>query len=283
MLLSLVYFSINSKAESPYSPVSLGAGRARVASNETSTQVLSNPATLIHAKSFAVGAFYQGGLVAKNERDEHSTFTITDNGDDIYAAGGFVYSKGKKTFDNSIGYEEERYQASFAKFIYKQLSLGTNINYYVRDASVGATYRIWDFDLGLLWNPLPDFAVGLLVESLLKPSDDVPDPLRPEDRVTVGVNYLFMPQFRLRSDLTRITDTSPDREGKWDLRTGLESKFDAWLVLRFGYELQSSLNREYLSAGFGLVGPRLNIDYAYRKNTEFSDGALHSVDFRLPF
>ena len=51
----------------------------------------------------------------------------------------------------------------------------------------------------------------------------------------------------------------------------------AWAIARTIERDQS-----YLTAG-GLQGPRLKLDYAFEKNLKGTDGALHSVDIRLPF
>ena len=283
VFISLLYFPFNSKAEAPFSPVSLATGRARVATNNSGTQALSNPASLVHAKAFVSSVIYQGGFVDFSERQEHTTASLIDNGDDIFAAGAFVYSQGKSSFPTLTDFQEERFQISFGKFLFQQFSLGMNINYFLREVHTGDLYRLWDADLGLLWNPRHNFAIGALYESLANHSLKTPESIRPLDRLTLGANYLFMPQFRLRADMTRLTEASSDFGGDWDFRFGLESFIDAWFVFRFGYEAQNSQDRNFYSMGLGFVGPRLNIDYAYRKNRDFSQGELHSVDFRLPF
>ncbi len=283
-------FPLYSNAETPFSPVSMATGRARVATSELGLQVLSNPAALVHAPDLSVGLIYQGGREAFGERNEHNTVTVVDNGDDVFAAGGALYSSRQRSFENATDFKEQRFQMSFGWFIFKQVSMGININYFLVDSEdddnnfLESTHRIWDGDIGFMWNPNPEFAVGATYESLThKKSGSIPDHIEPRDRATVGVHYIFMPQFRLRADVTRLTDVGSDYDGDLDFRAGFESYVDAWLVLRAGYESQNSADRDYFSAGFGFTGPRLRIDYAYSKNTEFSDGALHSVDFRLPF
>lgn len=278
---SLLYIPVISKAETPFSPVSIGAGRARVATNDYGTQALSNPAILVHAKGVSTSISYLGGQSDADERIEETTLAIIDNSDDVFISGGFVYSRAKNSYKNLQDFDSERFHASFAQFIYHQLSMGMNLKYM--STSVDTAEKIWDWDIGFLWNPVHDLAVGALFENLAHHSNQIPAHIRPLDRSTFGINYLLMKQFHLRADVTRVTERGADSGGDWDLRTGLESYLDNWFVVRMGYEIENSQDRDFVSAGFGLVGPRLNIDYAYRKNTEFSDGALHSVDFRVPF
>lgn len=288
MSFILLYFPIHSNAETPFSPVTLATGRAGVATNEMGMQILTNPAALIHAPAFASGIFYTGGMVAESERYQNYSVTLVDNGDDVFTAGAFLYSSSQKSFQNLEDFDEQMFQISFGGFIYRHLSMGININHFRisldDDTSfMESSHRFWDYDLGLLWNPIPDFAFGVLYEGIANHSASIPVHMTPQDRFTAGVNYLAMEQFRLRADLTRLTEKGADFGGDWDIRAGLESYVDAWLVLRMGFESENSKDREFISAGFGFTGPRLNVDYAYRKNTDFNDGALHSVDFRLPF
>lgn len=283
MLISLAHIPSISKAEPPFSPVSLATGRARVAANDQGAQILSNPAALVHADAFVSSFFFQAGMHADSEREERFTGSMVDNGDDVFFSGGFLYSQGRQSYADNPDYKEKRIQGSFARFIYKQLSFGGSVYYLEKDVKGGRKHNFWDADLGLLWNPIADLGVGARFDSLARHGDDSPAYLRPADRFTLGVNYVFMPQFRARADISRITEYGAASGGKWDVRAGLESFVDAFLVIRMGYEAQESLGRHYASAGFGFVGPRLQIDYAYRKNVDFSAGAMHGVDFRLPF
>lgn len=283
VLVSLAHLPSISKAEPPFSPVSLATGRARVAANDQGAQVMSNPAALVHADAFVSSFFYQAGMSAESEREERFTGTMVDNGDDVLFSGGFLYSMGRESYLNQQDFREKRFQASFARFIFQQLSMGGSVYYLERNLDGGRKHNFLDGDLGLMWNPIPDLGLGARYDSLADHDDESPEYLRPLNRVTLGVNYLFMPQFRARADLTRITELSSDAGGEWDVRTGLESFVDAYFVIRLGFEDESSQDRQFASAGFGFVGPRLQIDYAYRKNLDFSAGAMHGVDFRLPF
>ncbi|MEK6556066.1 MAG: hypothetical protein AABZ31_12550, partial [Bdellovibrionota bacterium] len=65
-------------------------------------------------------------------------------------------------------------------------------------------------------------------------------------------------------------------------KAGIESFIDAFLVLRMGYQINELEDRNYYSLGFGFTGPRLKIDYSYQQNEDYTKGAMHSVDFRLP-
>ena len=104
---------------------------------------------------------------------------------------------------------------------------------------------------------------------------------RLRDRLTLGVNYVVIEKVRARLDFSQQMESNPDH--KLDVRAGLESFMDAFFVLRLGFESEQLTGRKYYSVGIGFTGPALRVDYAYRQNGDFSGGALHSVDFRLPF
>jgi hypothetical protein len=277
----LTHIGTNAQAESPEGPVAGAVGGAGVAANDQGEQILMNPAALSHSAGMVTSYFYRDGYVAPSERDHWAGFTLVDNGDDVYFAGGFLYTKSARSFLSLADYKEERLQISFSHFIYRQVSLGGSIYRLDRQVEGDRDYVFWDGEVGLLWNPLPNFAMGAVMRNVGRHGEKAPAHVIPYGRAILGLNYLFMPQFRLRADIERQTEENP--EGKNIYRMGLESFVDAYLVIRLGTEVDEPADRDYFTAGFGFTGPRLRIDYAYKKNTDFSGGALHSVDFRLPF
>lgn len=288
VLIILLHICVSSKAQSTgtafgssVGAVSGATGGAGVAASDIGEQVLLNPAAIVHGGSFAMGYFYRGGSLGPSERNQNITVTIMDNSPDIMFSGGFLYSQETLSYLSTPDAKAKRLQVSMASFIFKQFSYGASAYHYEVDADGLGNFSTVKFNFGLMWNPSPIFAMGFHAENMGGKQGGLFQFYSPKDRVTLGMNYLFMPQFRFRADVSQQTEFNPD--GKFDLRGGFESFIDAFLVLRVGYENAALLDRNFLTAGFGFTGPRVQIDYAYRADTGHSDGALHSVDFRLPF
>ncbi len=262
-------------------PVSQSLGGAGLAANDEAEQLLLNPAVLVHSHGAAVGYYYSDGYKGKNEHDSFYGATATDNTEDVFISGGVAAFKRRRTFDNFSTLDEIDGQISFAKSLFRQISLGATIEYLQQDAVGGEKYTQVDATLGLLWNPLPVFAVGFVARNLAPTDTDIPEPIRQRDELGVGIHYIALDFFRFRLDIIRPMQLNPEKD--YIFKGGIESLVDAYLAIRIGVQNDGISDRHIYSAGFGFVGPRLKIDYSYVKNAEYSGGAMHSVDFRLPF
>lgn len=279
--ISVLHFAVSAKADSQFGAVSGSTGRAGVAANDNGEQIFMNPAAMVHGKSFVHGYFYRRGTSEEDEENDWLGLTIQDNSENVFLTGGFLYGQESRTFQNLANYKERRIQVSVAKFVTDHISMGLSAYNIRREVFNDKEYEFYDGDLGLLWNPHPQFAIGAKYDNWAKHGDEAPDHVQLKDRLTIGANYVVLDRVRARLDLSQQLEDNP--EDRVDFRTGLESFIDTFFVLRFGFERDQLADRKYYSAGMGFTGPRLRIDYSYRKNADYSGGALHSVDFRIPF
>ena len=237
---------------------------------------------MVHGKTFTQGYFYRGGYSNPSERNRWLGISLQDNSENLVSTGGLLYGQEDRSFLNLADYKERRIQISLASFVRKHFSFGMSVYNIRRDVENDKEYEFYDGNFGFLWNPLPSLGVGLRYDNFAKHGTaGVPTHIRLRDQLTIGTNYVVMETVRARLDLSQQMESNPNN--RVDFRAGLESFFDAFFVLRFGFERAQLEDRKYYSAGIGFTGPRLRIDYSYRKNADYSGGALHSVDFRLPF
>lgn len=262
-------------------PVAGALGGTGVAANDEGEQIFLNPATVAHAKNLSVGYFYQGGYTGTQSRDEWWGVSVTDNSEDIYFAGSALYAVRRRTFEGGFAFDETRMEFSIASIVVKHLAIGGSLYRLERQPDGDKKYELWDFSLGALFNPDPNYAIGAVYKNLSKQSESIPALIELKDYFSIGGYTILMRQFRGRLDLGRQMQRNPD--GKIDFSLGFESFIDAYLVFRFGYQDLALSDESYYSTGFGFIGPRLKIDYALRQNVDDSDGTMHSVDFRLPF
>lgn len=281
LFLIVTYFSEAGYSQYFAGPVSSALGGAGLAANDEAEQLLFNPSVLTHAKDLAVGYYFADGYRDKNEHDNFYGLTVTDNASETGIAGGAALFKRRRTFDRQNSRDEIVGQFSVAKNIIKHISAGLTLEHYRTDIEGADKHKQTDLTLGFLANPNPELGLGLVLRNLLKQKKSVPESIRLNDEIGIGVNYIFMPQFRGRFDVVQQAQNNPDHERTYKL--GFESFIDAFFVLRFGYQINDLDDRNNYSVGFGFTGPRLKIDYSFVQNEDYSKGAMHSVDFRLPF
>lgn len=281
MFIFITHISHFGHAQFVTGPVSMGAGSAGRAANDEGEQVFLNPALVSHAKGFALGYFYVDGYSAKDEHDKWVGVTVIDNTDDVLVPGGFTYVQRKRTFVGQRPVSERFFQLSLSSPILSGLTAGLAAHHLSQDVDQTDKYKHWNTDVGLHYNPTPDLGLAFVGYNLLDGDRDAPRFYRPLTKLAVGANYIFMPRFRGRLDVSRAIEANP--KDRYKVQAGIESLLDAFLVFRVGYEEDGLLNRSHLSLGLGLAGPRVQMDYSFKKNLDNSRGALHGVDFRLPF
>lgn len=280
-LVIVTQFCESAYAQYLSGPVSQALGGAGLAANDEGEQLLLNPAVLVHSRGAAVGYFYSDGYRGKNEHDTFYGATASDNTEDVLIAGGVAGFKRRRTFDNFSTIDELNGQISFAGTLFKQVSMGATIEYLQQDAIGDKKYTQWDASVGLLLNPTPEFAVGFIARNLAPTDTDIPAPIRQRDELGLGAHYIVLEKFRFRLDVFKPMQLNPEKD--YIFKGGAESLIDAYLAVRIGFQNDGVSDRHLYSAGFGFVGPRLKIDYSFVKNSDYSGGAMHSVDFRLPF
>jgi hypothetical protein len=261
-------------------PVASALGGAGLGANDEGDQNFLNPASLVHLKNMSVGYIYSDGYRAKNEHDRFYGFTIADNSPDVFISGAFSYIDRRRTFDAFNTLNEKYFEVSFARQLVKQFSFGFSIFHLNQEAVGLETFKQTNGRLGLFYNPNPKLGVGFLASNLGSTDNEVISPLRLRDELGIGANYILMKQFRFRGDVYQQTQDNPGGKMRWG--AGFESFVDAFLVVRAGYQSDALADRDYMTLGFGLTGPRLKIDYSYQKNVDDNRGGMHSVDFRMP-
>lgn len=281
VFFSLTYFSSSSHAQYLTGPVANslgGAGRAAVDEGE---QILLNPATVVHATPFTSGLFYLDGYTDENEHETALGLTLADNTEELLFSGGYAYIKRRRTFANFNTREEQYHQLSFGRFIIPHLSAGFTITFLDTRIVGGDTYSQWDGHAGIHYNPLPDLGLAAVFYNIFSRDEAVPHEVQNLDKVVLAAHYIYMPMLRLRLDVGKQLVYNP--EEKLNIQFGVESRISQYIALRMGLDNNRVQERENYTLGLGFDGPRLKIDYFYKKNQDFNEGALHGVDMRMPF
>lgn len=281
VFFSVTYFSGFSHAQYLTGPVASGLGGAGRGAVDEGEQIFLNPATIVHASPFTSALFYIDGYTEKNEHDNILGLSLADNTEGLFFSGGYAYAKRRRTYDARSTIEEQYHQVSLGKFALRHLSFGATVTFLDTDMIEGPSYRQWDFHIGSHYNPHPNFGIGLVFYNVASRHEKVPAELQNLDAVALGAHYIFMPMFRLRLDISQQMERNPDQKIHYQM--GVESHLSNFMVTRIGYDVDTLAKRNVYSLGVGFNGPRLKLDYFYRKDSDYSAGALHGVDLRLPF
>ena len=263
-------------------PISSALGGTGRAASEPEEGVFLNPAVLPHAKEFSTALFYDDGQVGDGLGETTLGVSFVDNTEGIFIPGSVSYLRRRRTFPGMPSVNEEYWQVSVGKFVTQYLSLGLSIHNRSIDQEGAEDFTYWNGSLGGLWAPSPQWGLGLVWENFsAKQKDSIPGYLEDLPEVGLGFVYLFENILKARLDASQLLEENPDK--KWKLGLGVETYLNNFMALRLGAELDEVSDRQFVTAGLAFLGPRLKIDYAFRKNTKDGKGAMHSVDFRVPF
>jgi len=280
-LLTVTYFVSVGHAQYLTGPVASGAGGAGRASAEDGENLWLNPAALVHGSPFSSSLFYSEGYTAKQQRDKWWGVSLSDNSEDVFFAGGFIYVNRTRTFEALPDIDEQYYQVNLSRFLLRQISVGAAFFYQNSEVHGDKKYDHWDAHLGAMWNPTAELGLGLVFYNVRPRNIELPTILQNYDRVSVGGLYIIKKFFRIRGDLTQQVELNPDRKMQYQL--GFESKLVDFIIARVGLDKDELSGSKFYTAGLTFDGPRAKFDYYYKDNQDSGGGAMHGVDMRLPF
>ncbi|MCB0357005.1 MAG: hypothetical protein KDD40_08365 [Bdellovibrionales bacterium] len=262
-------------------PISSGLGGAGVASTEVAETSFLNPATLAHAPTFVAGIFYQDGWLEGVMHDTELAINLVDNSEGVIFPGALGFVQKRTTYPGADPVDKRIWQLALGNFVVPMFSAGLSFNFMEYEAS-GDSYTQFNMTAGILWNPHPDWGFGLVVYHLLPRDEEIPLYFRDLQQATAGITYIASEFLRLRLDVSKTLEMNPQK--KLQVKGGMETFITKFFVLRLGWRNDQLNKNDSLTLGFSFVGPRFSIDYAYQKSQEEQEkGALHSVDFRIPF
>lgn len=113
-------------------------------------------------------------------------------------------------------------------------------------------------DVGLLLRPLEIFTLGLVAYNVIDVASDVA-PFQVGGGVSIGSDSSFRVAFDVVADLEEVDDLV-------SLHAGAEYLLDYTFPIRLGFERKLQENRNYLTAGLGLLSARAGIEAAFSQN-----------------
>ncbi len=235
-----------------------GTGRAAVSPGDS---VILNPAMLYHLRGYIFYSSYRPG---------ESLFALSDNTKETVIPTAFTLSK-KENFQN--------FRLTLADHVYKGISMGLSAHYSEHSENNIHAHQ-WNSDLGFSYLPTKQIGLGLVFYNLQGESKDLPAEDRLQRQVGLGGTYLYRNFLRWRLDVLSGPENSMSKP---TAMVGMESLLNKWMLLRLGYQENSSTEQKYATAGLGLDYPRFSLNYGFEAELEKSQNKRHSVDLAIPF
>lgn len=262
-------------------PIAGGVGGAGVAAVDRGQEAFLNPASLPHTSPYTSSVFFRNGRMVSSAKTRDMGIMVVDNTDEIAVPGALGYIHRKVEHDSGERDDLRYLSLSAGSFLYNQFSAGISYTYASLEREGQGLWKEHDWSLGLLWNPHPDWAIGYSRLYIAKPKSDLLPALDLPETSILGANWIPLPNIRFRADIVFQHVRNPQKE--WVYRYGVETFANDYNILRVGFENDGLLDKDYYTLGWGLNGPRLRIDYSYRKNIKVANEALHGVDLRMSF
>lgn len=266
-------------AQVNFAPISSSLGGAGIANLDQIEGSFLNPAVLPHFREFKIGGIFGQGSVYANQDDQVKGILLADCTTII--PGAFAYIDSNRTGLVSGEVHQKYYSLSLASFLVKGITFGVGLNRNESQLIEAAKFVENNFTLGILYSPISDFGLGLVLKNLANPSSEIPIELQLPETIGMGLFYLFSDKFHLRVDVGQEFRNNP--EDKKFASFGVESRPLEYIAIRWGFGWDTLRERTLFTAGLGFVGPRLTMGYSFQNEIQLEGGPRHMFDIGLPF
>lgn len=270
VLLSLYFISSSAYAQNFSSAATdavAGAGRAAVEAGDVN---YLNPAGLVHLK---------GRYIYSTFSKEDLSLSLSEATREVVIPASLSYfqRKTKDSLNREVRWQDTR--LSLADFVTNKFSMGlTGILSAVKINDIA--YNQTNGNLGFFLTPTQYFGIAYVLYNVFGVQDNVPEELRLQPEMAVGLNFIYKGFLRYRAD---IKSAPNNNFGKAMYMTGFETLFNEWFNFRVGYQNDLLASRELVAAGVGFNGPVFSVNYAHQGSIKGADFDRHSIDLLFSF
>lgn len=249
--------------------VSTATGGSGRGTTEPVDGVLLNPAMI---------GLLTSKYLSANYTNHQWGVTISDNGKEALfpAALSFIRSdvEGFKTQQISVG----------LSYVFKKMfAIGTTLSLLEYDSqaiNAGEKYRQTAADVGVMFSPSPEYGIGFVANKVASSKSDLAENLQIQQTLGLGAQYTYQNFIRFRFDIESAPKNKTDRVVYMG---GIETYMNDWIILRFGYQNNNVVAKNYSTVGLGFAGPQFGLHYAYISNVADNQDIQHSIDLGIPF
>lgn len=270
VLMSLYFISSFAHAQSFSSAATdavAGAGRAAVEAGDVN---YLNPAGLVHLK---------GRYIYSTLSKEDLSFSLSESSREVVVPASLSYlqRKQKDSTDQDVKWQDVR--LSLADFVFEKLSMGVTGTMTTVDYK-NSSYNQTNGHIGFFYTPTDHFGLAYVFYNVFGGRDTVPEEVRDESQMAVGLNYIYRNLIRYRFD---VLSAKNDNFGKPAYMMGLESILNEWMEFRLGYKNDILAGQELFTQGLGFNGPIFSLNYAHQGSIKGANFDRHSIDLLISF
>ncbi|MGE0764330.1 MAG: hypothetical protein AB7N80_13700 [Bdellovibrionales bacterium] len=281
LLLLLFHHTLDASQTQIFSgPVSMAMGGGGRAGIEATEKFFLNPAAVAFGEGFELGMSFRDGYWANGEHESGFNIAMLENDPENFAKGGFAYVQRRRTAPG-LTWDEQYIYGAIGQNVSEFFSFGISVYHLSQKVKDAPDHTAVNGSLGALFTLNPAVGFAYVFTNPVAADKDVPVALRPIPQQSIALNVLFQQLMRITLDVTRYEKQNPDKKGI--IQIGNEIKLTEYGVFRLGFEVDDIQKRNAFTAGIGFLGPRLRANYAFVKPFVETNGAMHSVDLRLPF
>ena len=271
----VLFFAIQGQAYvGAVSTATAEAGRASV---EPTDSPFLNPAGITFLKGYYFTTGYDTSETSTQTHGENFALTLTDNLPETVVPTSLAFAQTKADFSSEESVSRD-FRLSFANFITPKFAFGVGLR-YKDDQLPAERYNQGNASIGTLYAPNADLGFAAVFENLMGTNSSIPEELRLNPNMSLGVSYIYRRFMRTRFD---VVSGANDSFARPILEAGLESYMNRWAVIRLGIQRRNEEKATAYSAGMGFSGPKFSIQYAYLTSPDQDALTRHSIDMAIP-
>lgn len=255
-----------------------GSGRAGLSGAES---VFLNPALVPLIQMTEVIGYYKDGQAGPGRHQNAWGVGAVDSNKEAFFPAALHYMRTRDTGIAPVAVNGEIYHLAIGKNVSDHLAVGLSGFRLKHSVAGDRSYTQWNGSLGFLVLLSEDMGFAYVLNNIAGPGSEVPSGLREDMNQGVGIYGAVAEMARIRFDVTREERFNPDK--KMTYMVGIESMVNDYMLFRMGFRRDELSDQRFYTAGLGFNGPRMKIDYGFEKNARGTEGAVHSVDMRVPF
>lgn len=267
--------SFQSRASEMVGALSAGMGGTGRTAVQSSEAVYLNPASLALMNRFFTGISYQTGFTQKDVSRTSYSLVLTDGTPGLMFPGSFGFRR-NRVRSAGVEYSENEYRGGLGYRLHPRVSLGIGLSYLDAAGPALGVFEQWNGAVGALFGLTPNWGLSLTGENLIKPNEQIPEPLRRNSRLSLGTQYVHEHYLTLRYEVTSPLYVKNSQY--FGHRAGVSIGMTNDFALSGGYSADDALEQNWSSLGLAWIGPRLRVAYSYQNEERQGLGVRHLVD-----
>lgn len=263
------------------SAITTGTAGAGYSAVEASDSAFLNPATLPFLQGYFLTLSTYGSRDRQIQTDSDGlAVSLIDNMKTTVFPTALSYEQNKAEIEEGgSDLAHKRFRLSLGNFVGQQFTLGAAL-FHQQSSLANETWHQTNMNIAALWSPNEMIGMSLITENMFMAPEKLSEDRRLQKRSIFATSFNYHKFARFKLDLATGSNNDFDAG---EVRFGLESYMNPWVVIRVGVGKIFPTKTAIYSGGLGFAGPQFGIHYGYQVGQESADFVRHAVDLVVPF